>query len=70
MVPIDVVKTRIQLDPSLARLGMVGTGRQIVAEEGMRGLATGFGSTAVGYFGQGGLKFALNDMCESSFLER
>jgi len=49
---------------------MVGTGRQIVAEEGMRGLATGFGSTAVGYFGQGGLKFALNDMCESSFLER
>ncbi|GAA5851532.1 hypothetical protein JCM5353_005903 [Sporobolomyces roseus] len=62
MVPIDVVKTRIQLDPSLAKLGMVGTGRQIVAEEGMRGLATGFGSTAVGYFGQGGLKFALNDM--------
>ncbi|GAA6062716.1 hypothetical protein JCM10212_002267 [Sporobolomyces blumeae] len=61
MVPIDVVKTRIQLDPALARLGMMGTGRQIVAEEGIKGLATGFGSTAVGYFGQGGLKFCLND---------
>ncbi|GAA5951087.1 hypothetical protein JCM8115_005050 [Rhodotorula mucilaginosa] len=58
MVPIDVVKTRIQLDPSLKKLGMVGTGRHIIAEEGIRGLATGFGSTAVGYFLQGGAKFA------------
>ncbi|GAA5866571.1 hypothetical protein JCM3774_004017 [Rhodotorula dairenensis] len=58
MVPIDVVKTRIQLDPSLKKLGMVGTGRHIIAEEGLRGLATGFGSTAVGYFLQGGAKFA------------
>ncbi|GAA6009362.1 hypothetical protein JCM11491_004292 [Sporobolomyces phaffii] len=61
MVPIDVVKTRIQLEPALAKLGMVGTGRQIVSQEGIKGLATGFGSTAVGYFGQGGLKFALNE---------
>lgn len=38
---------------------MVGTGRSIIAEEGLRGLATGFGSTAVGYFLQGGSKFML-----------
>jgi solute carrier family 25 phosphate transporter 3 len=41
---------------------MVGTGRQIISQEGIKGLATGFGSTAVGYFGQGGLKFALNEL--------
>ncbi|GAA6004857.1 Mir1p [Rhodotorula paludigena] len=58
MVPIDVVKTRMQLEPQLKKLGMVGTTRHIVAEEGVRGLATGFGSTAVGYLLQGGAKFA------------
>ncbi|GAA5969848.1 hypothetical protein JCM11641_008059 [Rhodosporidiobolus odoratus] len=58
MVPIDVVKTRMQLEPQLKKLGMVGTTRHVVAEEGLKGLATGFGSTAVGYFFQGGAKFA------------
>ncbi|GAA6002060.1 hypothetical protein JCM10207_003056 [Rhodosporidiobolus poonsookiae] len=58
MVPIDVVKTRMQLEPQLKKLGMVGTTRHIVGQEGMKGLATGFGSTAVGYFLQGGAKFA------------
>ncbi|GAA5836604.1 hypothetical protein JCM3766R1_006967 [Sporobolomyces carnicolor] len=70
MVPIDVVKTRIQLEPAMAKLGMVGTGRKIVAQEGLKGLATGFGSTAVGYFGQGGLKFALNDFFKLEFAKR
>lgn len=46
---------------------MVQTGRKIVSQEGIRGLATGFGSTAVGYFGQGGLKFALNDFFKLQF---
>jgi solute carrier family 25 phosphate transporter 3 len=46
---------------------MIGTGREIVAKEGVKGLATGFGSTAVGYFGQGGLKFALNDFFKLQF---
>lgn len=58
MTPIDVVKTRIQLDPKLKALGMLGTGRDIVAKEGVKGLATGFGATAVGYLVQGGAKFA------------
>ncbi len=52
MTPIDVVKTRIQLEPALGKLGMVGTARSIVANEGPKGLLTGFGPTAVGYLVQ------------------
>jgi len=55
--PIDVVKTRIQVDPSLRGKGMFPAGRSIVAAEGASALLTGFGPTAVGYFVQGGLKF-------------
>jgi solute carrier family 25 phosphate transporter 3 len=55
--PIDVVKTRIQVDPSLKGKGMFTAGRSIVAAEGTSALLTGFGPTAVGYFVQGGLKF-------------
>lgn len=52
MCPVDVVKTRIQLEPAMGRLGMVGTARSIVASEGPKGLLTGFGPTAVGYLVQ------------------
>jgi solute carrier family 25 phosphate transporter 3 len=55
---IDVVKTRIQIDPALARDSLLSAGRKIVASEGPKGLLTGFGPTAVGYFFQGGAKFA------------
>lgn len=37
---------------------MLVAGRKIIAAEGTRGLLTGFGPTAVGYFFQGGAKFA------------
>lgn len=57
MTPIDVVKTRIQIDPALKGKSMITAGRSIVAAEGTRGLLTGFAPTAVGYFFQGGLKF-------------
>jgi solute carrier family 25 phosphate transporter 3 len=53
-----VVKTRIQIDPALARDSLLSAGRKIVASEGPKGLLTGFGPTAVGYFFQGGAKFA------------
>ena len=56
--PIDVVKTRIQVDPSLRGKGMFYAGRSIVANEGPAALLTGFGPTAVGYFVQGGIKFS------------
>lgn len=45
----------MQLEPSLSKLGQLGTAREIVAKEGIRGLATGFGATAVGYLVQGEL---------------
>jgi solute carrier family 25 phosphate transporter 3 len=57
LVPVDVVKTRIQLDPAKYNKGMVGGFKQIMAEEGTMALASGFGPTAVGYFIQGWFKF-------------
>jgi solute carrier family 25 phosphate transporter 3 len=57
LCPVDVVKTRIQLDPVKYNKGMIGGFKQVIAEEGMKGLATGLGPTAVGYFVQGWFKF-------------
>jgi len=57
VVPIDVVKTRIQLDPAKYSSGMIGTFGQIVKNEGAAALSTGLGATAVGYFVQGWFKF-------------
>ncbi|KAK4050144.1 mitochondrial phosphate carrier protein [Microbotryomycetes sp. JL201] len=57
-VPVDVVKTRMQIEPALKGKAMMTVGRDIVAKEGIKGLATGFGATAIGYLAQGGAKFA------------
>jgi len=56
--PIDVVKTRIQVDDALKGYNMVKATRTIVGKEGASALLTGFGPTAVGYLVQGGAKFA------------
>ncbi|ORX39854.1 mitochondrial carrier domain-containing protein [Kockovaella imperatae] len=56
--PVDVVKTRIQIDPAFKGQGFLTVGRGIIAAEGPAGLLTGFGPTAAGYFFQGGAKFA------------
>lgn len=52
------MKTRIQVDDALKGYSMIRAGRTIVAKEGASALLTGFGPTAVGYFVQGGAKFA------------
>lgn len=57
LTPVDVVKTRIQLDPIKYNRGLIGGFGQVVAEEGMKGLLTGLGPTVVGYFIQGWFKF-------------
>lgn len=57
LCPVDVVKTRIQLDPVTYNKGMIGGFRQVIAQEGVGALATGLGPTAVGYFVQGWFKF-------------
>ncbi|KAF1980356.1 mitochondrial carrier [Bimuria novae-zelandiae CBS 107.79] len=55
--PVDVVKTRIQLDPVTYNKGFIGGFRQVVANEGAGALLTGFGPTFAGYFLQGAFKF-------------
>jgi len=57
MCPVDVVKTRIQLDPVKYNKGMFGTFTQIVSAEGAAALTTGLGATAAGYAVQGWFKF-------------
>lgn len=57
LCPVDVVKTRIQLDPVKYNAGMVSGFRTVIAEEGAMALSTGLGPTAVGYFIQGWFKF-------------
>eukprot|EP00211_Chloroparvula_japonica_P007999 CAMPEP_0119131270 /NCGR_PEP_ID=MMETSP1310-20130426/9889_1 /TAXON_ID=464262 /ORGANISM="Genus nov. species nov., Strain RCC2339" /LENGTH=310 /DNA_ID=CAMNT_0007121829 /DNA_START=69 /DNA_END=1001 /DNA_ORIENTATION=+ len=57
LCPVDVVKTRIQLEPLKYNKGMIDGFRQVIKAEGMAGLATGLGPTAVGYFVQGWFKF-------------
>jgi solute carrier family 25 (mitochondrial phosphate transporter), member 3 len=55
--PLDVVKTRIQLEPLKYNKGMMSGIRTVVANEGAMALTTGMGATAVGYFIQGWFKF-------------
>ena len=50
--PVDVVKTRIQLDPVTYNKGLVGGIRLVVKSEGAGALLTGLGATAAGYFVQ------------------
>ena len=69
MQAVDVVKTRIQIDPSFKSLTFVSGTRQIIAAEGPRGLLTGFGPTAVGYLAQGGAKFAGYEYWKKTFVE-
>jgi solute carrier family 25 phosphate transporter 3 len=57
LTPVDVVKTRIQLDPAKYNKGMIGGFKQVIQGEGAGALLTGFGPTAAGYFLQGAFKF-------------
>jgi solute carrier family 25 phosphate transporter 3 len=57
LCPVDVVKTRVQLDPVKYNQGLIGGFRQVIAEEGVMALSTGLGATAAGYFVQGWFKF-------------
>jgi solute carrier family 25 phosphate transporter 3 len=57
LCPVDVVKTRIQLEPEVYNRGMIGGFKQVIEAEGVGALATGLGPTIVGYFIQGWFKF-------------
>merc|ERR1712050_640114 len=56
VVPLDLVKCRLQVDP--AKYKNLGTGFKItLAEDGMKGLAKGWAPTLLGYSAQGVGKF-------------
>ncbi|KAK4190316.1 putative mitochondrial phosphate carrier protein [Podospora australis] len=57
LTPVDVVKTRIQLEPTTYNKGMISAFRQVVKAEGAGALLTGVGPTFAGYFLQGAFKF-------------
>merc|ERR1711959_441937 len=70
MCPVDVLKTRIQLDPVTYNQGLVGGFRQVIAAEGTGALATGLGPTAVGYFIQGWFKFGGFEFFKINFAKK
>lgn len=53
MTPIDVVKTRIQIDNNLKGHSLLGGARKIITTEGPKSLLAGASSTFAGYFFQG-----------------
>ncbi|KAK3344924.1 mitochondrial phosphate carrier protein [Neurospora tetraspora] len=57
LTPVDVVKTRIQLDPVTYNNGMIGGFKKVIQSEGAGALLTGAGPTFAGYFLQGAFKF-------------
>lgn len=63
--PVDVVKTRLQLDKSGSYKGMISCGRTIAAEEGLRSLWKGL----TPFIGQLTLKYALRMGSNAFFLE-
>jgi solute carrier family 25 phosphate transporter 3 len=67
VVPLDVVKTKIQLEPAVYNKGMLDGMRKIVANEGAMGLTTGLAPTAFGYAVQGWFKFGGVEMCKVKF---
>eukprot|EP01119_Soliformovum_irregulare_P024793 TRINITY_DN8982_c2_g1_i1.p1 TRINITY_DN8982_c2_g1~~TRINITY_DN8982_c2_g1_i1.p1 ORF type:complete len:311 (-),score=110.11 TRINITY_DN8982_c2_g1_i1:60-992(-) len=69
LTPVDVVKTRIQLEPTIYNRGMIGGFKQVIQNEGAGALLTGFGPTAAGYFLQGALKFGGYEFWKKFFID-
>ncbi|RLV94573.1 Mitochondrial phosphate carrier protein [Spathaspora sp. JA1] len=69
MCPIDVVKTRIQLEPTVYNKGMLGSFKQVISNEGAGALLTGLGPTILGYSMQGAFKFGGYELFKKNFIE-
>lgn len=69
MTPIDVIKTRIQLEPTVYNNGMFGSLKKIVGTEGAGALLTGLGPTVLGYSLQGCFKFGGYELFKKNFTE-
>ncbi|EEU44101.1 uncharacterized protein NECHADRAFT_102957 [Fusarium vanettenii 77-13-4] len=70
LTPVDVVKTRIQLDPVTYNRGLVGGFRQVVQNEGAGALLTGAGPTFAGYFLQGAFKFGGYEFFKQQWIDQ
>ncbi|KAF9926207.1 mitochondrial phosphate carrier protein [Linnemannia zychae] len=70
LTPVDVVKTRIQLDPITYNKGMLGSFRQVVRNEGSKALLTGLGPTFIGYFLQGAFKFGGYEFWKKTIIDQ
>jgi solute carrier family 25 phosphate transporter 3 len=70
VVPIDVVKTRMQSDPLLAGKTMLEAIKIILRTEGKRYFLKGLGATMSGYFMQGFCKFGFYDLIKTQILSR
>lgn len=66
MVPVDVVKTRMQLAPAVYPTTQKAF-QSILKGEGWRGLALGLGPTNYGYFVQGMFKYGLYEYFKTNF---
>ncbi|CUM48433.1 Mitochondrial phosphate carrier protein [Debaryomyces fabryi] len=69
MTPIDVIKTRIQLEPTVYNNGLFGSFKKIVGTEGAGALLTGLGPTVLGYSLQGCFKFGGYELFKKNFTE-
>jgi len=66
IVPLDLVKCRIQVDPAKYK-GIFNGFKVSVAEEGMRGLAKGWAPTFIGYSMQGLCKFGFYEVFKNIY---
>ena len=69
LTPVDVVKTRIQLEPEVYNKGMVTGFRQVISNEGAGALLTGLGPTVLGYALQGAFKFGGYEFWKKTFID-
>ncbi|KAI2508534.1 hypothetical protein MHU86_5933 [Fragilaria crotonensis] len=60
--PIDVVKTRKQVDPDLLNTSFAKATARIVEKEGLKTLLSGLGPTTFGYLLEGSLKFGIYEI--------
>jgi len=60
--PIDVVKTRQQIDPELKEKGMVKSTMKIIKNDGLQSLLAGLGPTTWGYLFEGAIKFGIYEV--------
>lgn len=67
-MPIDVIKTKMQTNPTLygdQKLGFYGAASKLIEEEGLSILLQGMGPTLSGYLIQGSLKYGFYEIFKS-----